>query len=90
MPCLTVPPLDRRPGTRPPTCPDCGAAWRRGVLHACLPPVPAGWWARLLRRLRLWRLPPVEVFVVFDDEVPRPQPMPRPPPRVIMVTVKDP
>ena len=100
MPCLTFPPLDRRPGTRPPldrrpgtrppTCPDCGAAWRRGVLHACLPPVPAGWWARLLRRLRLWRLPPVEVFVVFDDEVPRPQPPPRPPRRVIVVTVKDP
>ena len=100
---LTFPPLDRRPGTRSPTCPDCGAAWQRGVLHACLPPVAAGWWARLLRRVRLWHSPPVEVFVVFDDEVPRPTPpsitsgrmrhtlaTDQSVPGLIVVTVKDP
>ena len=90
MPYLTFPPLDRRPGTRPPTCPDCGTAWQRGALHACPPPIPVGWWARLLHRLRLWCSPPVAAFVVFDDEVPRPQPMQRPLRRAVVVTVKDP
>ncbi len=85
MPCLTFPPLDRRPGTRPPTCPDCGAAWQRGALHACPPPKPGGWWDRV----RLWHSPPVARFVVFDDEAPQPQPMPHPP-RVVVRVVKDP
>ncbi len=75
---ISYPPLDRRSGTRPPLCPDCGASWQRGVLHACLPPEPTGFWARLFHRLRMWYSPPVEFAIVFDDEVPRPQPMPRP------------
>ena len=78
MSTITFPPLDRRSGTRPPRCPDCGASWQRGVLHACLPPEPTGFWARLIHRLRMWHSPPVEWAIVFDDEVPRPQPMPRP------------
>ncbi len=70
---ISGPPLDRRSGTRPPQCPDCGASWLEQKGHACPPPEPIGFGARLIYRLRMWYSPPVLKFIAYDDDVPQPQ-----------------
>ena len=65
-------------GEPPKVCPACGRSWRPDAPCVCLEPEPvASWWARLWRALSApWAAP--EPRLIYEDEVPRPQPMPRP------------
>lgn len=102
---LTGPPIDLRPGSRPPpepkyepsdhdttlavlegrqapkVCPYCGRPWRSDARCACQEPEPyTPPWTRLWRWLVALVTPPPP-RVVYADELPRPQPIPRPPRR---------
>ena len=65
-------------GAAPKVCPACGRPWRAEAPCVCLEPEPiVSLWARLWRWLTApWR--PPEPRVIYDAEIPRPQPMPRP------------
>ena len=63
----------------PKVCPYCGRPWNADARCVCQEPEPyVSPWARLWRWLAApWR--PPEPRVIYDAEIPRPQPMPRPP-----------
>jgi len=66
-------------GEPPKVCPACGRSWRPDAPCVCLEPEPVvSWWARLWRALSApWAEP--EPMVIYDAELPRPTPPPRPP-----------